>query len=336
MEKQADITPCKVASSFKNEVLECSTQAENISKQEDPDTFNPIEPPPLDWRSDSSSEVCSLKDVEETGSLSMDTSLEGLSDCGTHNTSFTPRDVGNLTSQEAKELPNQEGEDLINQNAEDCTNNTDRINKCKVPEPLEKNLEKTKHCQQHDIDHSHIQDLLNQLQLFHPMPPSKDSTPEPEAEKPAFNDNHATKNLSSSCLLPDVSAYQTCSLESAASGLLFTMSHQRELLKLLEVPEPQEPQEFQESQKDHPTYTEQTEISQLPDYQTRYLTRSGEADEMVAVSYDSDIWHSPFPDELMMSSYLEEELMEESKCVISDELASCGADVVSGSLFIVQ
>ncbi|XP_053490102.1 amyloid-beta A4 precursor protein-binding family A member 3 [Ictalurus furcatus] len=335
MEKQADITHNKVAStSFKYEVLESSTQAEARPKLEDLDLFNPIEPPPLDWRSDSSSEACSLRDIEEPGSFSMETPLEELSDYGASNTSFTPTEVENLTSQVAEELPNQEVEDLANQNLEDRSSNMQRMNESDVPEPLEKNLQKVRqtapeNLRQHDLDHAHIQDLLNQLQLFHPTPPSKDSTPEPE--KSTFSADHVTKN--SSCLVPNISAHQICSEGSTASGLLFTVSNQRELLQLLEDPEPQEPQEFQESQEDHPIYTEQTtesNISQLPACQTRYITRRGEADEMVSVSYGSAIWHSPFQDELMMSGYSEDELTEEwqqSKCVFSAELASHGADV---------
>lgn len=346
MEKQATITPNKMASSFKDEVLESSAQAENHSDVEDLDTVNPVEPPPLDWRSDSSSEVSSLRDFEEPGSVSVDTPLEELRDCGACNTSCTSAEVENFTSREVHELPNREVEDLTNQKAEDSTNNAQRMNECNdVPEPLEKNLGKTRqkpaeNFQQHDIDHSHIQELLNQLQLFHPTPPSKDPTPEPEPEKSAFSADCATEDLSSSCFVPDVSTYQTCPDGSTASGLLFTVSHQRELLELLEAPEPKETQEFQEYQEDHPIYTEQTaetqigNLSKLPDCQTRYITRSCEADEMVAVSYGSDIWHSPF-DEFMMTGYTNDEVMEQSKFLFSDELASRGADVVGETLFIV-
>ncbi|XP_060797588.1 amyloid-beta A4 precursor protein-binding family A member 3 isoform X2 [Neoarius graeffei] len=337
MEKQVDITHNKVTtSSFKDEGLESSTQAENHSKLEDQDSFNPTEPPPLDWRSDSSSEACSLGDIEEPGSFSMGTPLDELSDYGAHNTSFTPTDLENLPNQEAEEeLPNQE--------AEDRTNNTQRMNKSTIPEPLEKNLEKTrqkptKNRQQHDLDHSHIQDLLHQLQLFHPTPASKDPSPEPE--RSTLSADCVTENLSSSSLVPDISASQTCAEGSTVSGLLFTVSHQKELLELLEDPEPQEAQEFQESQEDRPIFTEQTteshtgNISQLRDCQTRYITRSGEADEMVSVSYGSDIWHSPFQDELMVSVYSEGEVMEQwqqSKCVLSDELASRRADMEAES-----
>lgn len=350
MEKQADSTPDKVESqSLKDEVLESSTQAESRSKREDLDSFDPIEPPPLDWRSDSSSDACSLKDIEESGSFSMDTPLEDSSDCGACNTSSTPTEVENLTSQEAEGLPNWDVEDLTNRKVQDRTSNTQRMNKGHVPEPLEKNVEKTsqkpaENPQQHDLEHTHLQDLLNQLQLFHPTPPCKDPTPEPEPEpeKSTFSADHATENLSSSCLVPDLSAYQSCTEGNPVSGLLFTVRHQRELLDLLEDPEPQEPQDLQESQEDHPVYQEETteshtgNISQLPECQTRYITRSGEADEMISVSYGSDVWHSPFQDELMMSGYSEEEVMEQSKFKFSHELASQGADVVGEMLFIVQ
>ncbi|KAM9461898.1 amyloid-beta A4 precursor protein-binding family A member 3 [Clarias gariepinus] len=326
MEKQADITHSKVALSFQDEVQE--------DKLEDPDSFNPIEPPPLDWRSDSSSEACSLKDIEEPGSFSMDTPLDELSDCGAHNIRFTPTQVENRV---LEELPDH----LTNQKAEGCTNNTCRTNESYVSAPLEYNLAKTRqkpigNQRRHDQDHAHIQDLLDQLQLFHPAPPCEDSVPETHVEMSNFNAEHVAENLPSSCSVPEFNTTHTHSEKSTVSGLLFTVSNQRELLELLEDPEPQEPQEFQESLEDRPIYTEQANesqlgnISQLPDCRTRYISRTGEADEMVSVSYGSEIWHSPFQDEGMMSGYPEEEVMEQwqqPRCVLSDELASHGADV---------
>lgn len=335
MEKQADVPPSKVASLFKDDALESLALDENRSSLEDLDCFNSVEPPPLDWRSDSSSEACSFKDIEEAGSFSIDTPLEELSDSGACSTSFTPTEVENQTSQEAEEPTNLDFEDIIIQK------DKDRI-KSNEPEPLEK-LENsrqtpTENPRQHDQDHAHIQDLLSQLQLFHPTPPSKDSSPEPEPS--TFKADYATENLSSSSLLPDVNAYQRCSEGSPVSGLLFTVSNQKELLELLEDPETQKHQEIQESQEDLPVYTEQTtenhneDISQLPDYQTRYITRSSEEDEMVSVSYGSDVWHSPFQDEFMMSGH--SEVLEQPNCKYSDELASHGADRVGETLFIVQ
>ncbi|KAF7703477.1 amyloid-beta A4 precursor protein-binding family A member 3 [Silurus meridionalis] len=338
MEKQADVPYNKVESSFNDE-------AENRSKQEDLDSFNPVEPPPLDWRSDSSSEVCSLKDIEEPASFSIDTPLDELSDYGASNTRFTPTEAEDLTSQDVQELSkslqelsNQNAEELLDQKAEISAINTQVLNHSSVPEQPEKNCEKTRqkpteNSLQHDLDHAHIQDLLNQLQLFHPTTPLKNPSPDPEL---APNADHVTETVSSSCLVSDVSAYQTCSEGSKpVSGLLFTESHQRELLELLKDPEPQELQEFPESPDDHTISTEQiTErhignFSQLPDCHTRYITRTGEADEMVSVSYGSDIWHNPFQDELMMSCYSEDEPLEQwqqSKQVFSDELASGGED----------
>ncbi|XP_058257381.1 amyloid-beta A4 precursor protein-binding family A member 3 isoform X2 [Hemibagrus wyckioides] len=316
MEKRTDVSDDKVASSsssFEDEVLESSDRAENHSKLEDPESFNSLEPPPLDWRSDTSSEACSLRDIEEPGSFSMDTPSEELSDYSAHNTSCTPT----------------EAEDFSNKEAGHCANSKQRMTESNVPETPEKDFEKnsTESRQQHDLDHAHIQDLLNQLQLFHPSLPCK----EPEPEKSTFSADPSTQTLSSSCSEPEVSAYPTCSEGSSVSGLLFTMSQQRELLELLEDPEPQE--EFQESQEDHSVSTEQaseSNIAQLPECQTRYITRRGEADEMVSVSYGTDVWHSPFEDEFMMSGYSENEGMEQwqqSRCMISDESASPGADV---------
>lgn len=306
-------------SSFEDEVLESSDRAENSSKLEDPESFNSLEPPPLDWRSDSSSEVCSLRDIEEPGSFSMDTPSEELSDYSVHNTSCTPT----------------EAEDFSSKAAGYCANSKQSMTDSNVPETPEKDFEKnsTESRQQHDLDHAYIQDLLNQLQLFHPSPPCK----EPEPEKSTFSADPSTQTLSSSCSEPEVSTYPTCSEGSSVSGLLFTVSQQRELLELLEDPEPQE--EFQESQEDHSVSTEQaseSNIAQLPECQTRYITRRGEADEMVSVSYGSDVWHSPFEEEFMMSGYSENEGMEQwqqSRCMISDESASPGADLVGKSIY---
>ncbi|KAF5910025.1 amyloid beta A4 precursor protein-binding family A member 3-like [Clarias magur] len=317
MEKQADISHnCKVALSFQDEVQE--------DKLEDLDSFNPIEPPPLDWRSDSSSEASSLKDIEERGSFSMDTPLDESSDCRAHNTSFTPTEVENRV---LEELPDQ----LSNHNAEDCINNTRRTKESNVSALLENNLAKTRekptgNLRQYDQDHAHIQDLLNQLQLFHPAP-------ETQLEMSNFSADHVAEDMSSSCSVTEFNTNQMHSEKSTVSGLLFTVSNQRELLELLEVPEPQEPQE---SPEDGPVYTEQTNesqignVPQLPDCRTRYITRTGEADEMVSVSYGSEIWHSPFQDEVMMSGYSEDEVTEQwqqPRCIVSDERASPGADV---------
>ncbi|TSM94632.1 ATP-binding cassette sub-family A member 1 [Bagarius yarrelli] len=323
MEKQLDIT-----SSYEHKVLESSTKSQDL------DSFNPIEPPPLDWRSDSSSEACSLRDIEEPGSSSMDAPIEELPDYEVRSTSCTPTKVDHLTGQEAEKPPKQEVEGFTNQDTETQATKTQRMDNLEDLEKTRQRLtENSQHC---DVDHACIQDLLDQLQLFHPTHSFKN--PDPEPEKSNVSADPANETLPSSCMVPDLCAYPTCLEESPASGLLFTVSNQKELLELLVDPEPQEPQAFQESQEDHPICTElrateshaESNIAQLPDCQTRYITRHNEADEMVSVSYGTDVWHSPFQDEFMISGCSEDEGMEQwqqSRCVVSDESVSHGADV---------
>lgn len=293
------------------------TWAENLksSPLEDLDSFNLIEPPPLDWRSDSSSE-CSLRDIDEPGSFhtdSMEAPTEELRDCGGQIMNFTP------------ETPS-EIEDLTNQEVEMNQPNTGEILQKSIQDKREEKPEEHQSRKQ-DMDHSHIQTLLTQLQLFHPTS-SKDATKELETEQSTSTPESLTDRHSSACLVPEVSPYQTCPEGSIASGLLFTESHQRDLLALLEEPESKEPDL---------SYTAQTSdshighLSQLIDHQTRYTAQSGEADEMVCVSYNQDIWHNPLEDEFMVSGYSEDEVSErwlQVKSLSSDDMPSHSADVV--------
>ncbi|KAL6469312.1 hypothetical protein MHYP_G00228360 [Metynnis hypsauchen] len=344
MEKLADIVSSDKVTSFEDELLESSelipqrTASAKVAAEttdatlednnhhasthagksltspllEDLDSFNLIEPPPLDWRSDSSSE-CSLRDIDEPGSShtdSMEAPVEELSDYGAQNTSFTPA-----------ESPS-EMEGLINQET--------GMNEPEILEnsPKEKREEKPREeHKQRDMDHSHIQTLLTQLQLFHPTPSPKETAQEAEPEQSTCSPDVLTDTHSSQCAAPEVNTYQTCPEGIIASGLLFTESHQRDLLQLLEEPEPLEPQ---------PVCTAQTNenniehMSQLIDLQTRYTAQSVEADEVVSISYGQDTWHSPFQDEFMVSGYSEDEVLEQwrqSKGLSSDEIPCHRADV---------
>ncbi|XP_036442130.1 amyloid-beta A4 precursor protein-binding family A member 3 [Colossoma macropomum] len=335
MEKLADIVSSDEVTSFEDELLESSelipqrtasaklaveTTDDNYHASthagksltspllEDLDSFNLIEPPPLDWRSDSSSE-CSLRDIDEPGSShtdSMEAPLEELSDYGAQNMSFTPAE----TPSEMEGLTNQEME-------------------MSEPEILENSPEEKPEEERRprDMDHSHIQTLLTQLQLFHPTPSPKETIHEPEPEQSTSSPDTLTDRHSFLCPEPEGNTYQTCTEGSIASGLLFTESHQRDLLQLLEEPETREPQ---------PVYTAQTtennieHVSQLIDPQTRYTAQSVEADEVVSISYGQDTWRSPFQDEFMVSGYSEDELLaqwRQSKGLSPDEIPCHRADV---------
>ncbi|KAI4904250.1 hypothetical protein NFI96_031779 [Prochilodus magdalenae] len=276
---------------------------------EDLDSFNLIEPPPLDWRSDSSSEG-SLRDIDEPGSFhtdSMDAPVEELSDYGAQNTSFTPTE----TPSEMEDITNQEmgmnEPDILEDNAEEKRE--------EMPETENR---------QQDMDHSHIQTLLTQLHLFHPTPSPKDTAQEPEPGQSTSSPDALTDRHSSPCLMPDV--YQTCSEGRTVSGLLFTESHQRDLLQLLEEPELRDPDPVEAAQTTDNNFEHMSQL--LP--QTRYKTQSGETDEVVSVSYGQDIWHNPFQDEFMVSNYSEDEVLErwrQSKGLSSDEMTCRSADV---------
>uniref|UniRef100_A0A8B9J5D8 Amyloid-beta A4 precursor protein-binding family A member 3 n=1 Tax=Astyanax mexicanus TaxID=7994 RepID=A0A8B9J5D8_ASTMX len=206
---------------------------------EDLDSFNLIEPPPLDWRSDSSSE-CSLRDMDDPGSFhtdSTDAPLEELSDCGASNLGFTPAE----------------------------TPSEDPTKEKKEERPKEQ-------IRQRDLDHSHIHSLLTQLQLFHPTPPPTDITPESKQEKSACSPEFLAGQHSSTCLVPEISEISTCTEGNIASGLLFTESHQKDLLQLLEEPEPEEPHAIYTA---HSNDSHAGHIPQLSDPQTGYISQTG-------------------------------------------------------------
>ncbi|XP_007233190.2 amyloid-beta A4 precursor protein-binding family A member 3 [Astyanax mexicanus] len=277
---------------------------------EDLDSFNLIEPPPLDWRSDSSSE-CSLRDMDDPGSFhtdSTDAPLEELSDCGASNLGFTPAET-------LSEDPTSQKMGIEESNSEAL--------ETKLEEKKEKRPKEQ--IRQRDLDHSHIHSLLTQLQLFHPTPPPTDITPESKQEKSACSPEFLAGQHSSTCLVPEISEISTCTEGNIASGLLFTESHQKDLLQLLEEPEPEEPHAIYTA---HSNDSHAGHIPQLSDPQTGYISQTGNADEMDF--YGQDMWHSPFKDEFMVSGYSKDEVMDEwqqSKGLSSDMEPSHSADV---------
>ncbi|XP_076880511.1 amyloid-beta A4 precursor protein-binding family A member 3 [Brachyhypopomus gauderio] len=276
-------------------------------KVEDLDSFNLIEPPPLDWRSDSSSEACSLRDIDEPGSFqtdSLEAPMEELSDYEVQNTSSTPTEVEDLTSQEMG----------INESdiAKKMEEKTEKKNEEKPEDPVGPP----------DVDHSHIQMLLTQLHLFHPTPAP--AGPPQDLQQQSSTPDALTHSHFVPSVVPEVCSHQTCPETSTVSGLLFTESHQKDLLQLLEETDPKDPIT---TYMDQATSSHNWHKANLTD--PIYRSDSAETDDMVAVSYGQDIWHSCLQDEFMMLGYSEEQLLEpcqQAKGLSSDE-ASRSADV---------
>lgn len=270
--------------------------AKNVANENNhQDSLNLVEPPPLDWRSDSSSEACSLKDLDDSETFPVNPLSDEISPFKSQSTESTPTEV----------------EDL-NMNDSITTENLDRG------------------VRQDDLDHTHIQTLLTQLQLFHPTAPHKEPLQRQPEERTFDAESHV-----SSCTAHEISAHPGSSEGSITAGLLFTESHQKDLLQLLEDPEPEEPQSPERHQNSE---SHIGDISELTDCQTRYVRQTGEADEMISVSYGPDIWHNHFQGEFMMSGYSEEDMMErwqQSEGVSSDELASHSANVVGELSFTI-
>ncbi|XP_062868536.1 amyloid-beta A4 precursor protein-binding family A member 1 [Trichomycterus rosablanca] len=210
---------------------------------------------------------------------------------------------------------------------EDLTMNDSITADVLVKNPAQMTEKPEREARHHDLDHSHIQTLLTQLQLFHPTTPPEEPAQEQEPKKSTFDTDFATESHTSSCMVHEIGAHPTSSEGNIGAGLLFTESHQKDLLQLLEDPEPEEPQSLERPQT---AESHIGDISELTDYQTRYVRQTGEADEMISVSYGPDIWHNHFQDEFMMSGYSEDEMMErwqQSEGVSSEESASHSANV---------
>ncbi|KAL1265098.1 hypothetical protein QQF64_003125 [Cirrhinus molitorella] len=217
---------------------------------EDLDSYNPIEPPPLDWRSDSSSETgsavelesCSVGDFEAPGSfnteLNEDT-MSAVSDYGAQDSSEASYKTEELLAQEMcenkPEISGFQKQDVQRDTKENYMEDRDR--KLRNQETKKEKIEETS--AKHDIDHSHIQSLLSQLHLFHPSAPLENPTqctPDDSADRSALHN-------------PYTPAEEEFSVRSACAdadgnipeALLFSHEYQKDLLQLLEEPEPEKP-----------------------------------------------------------------------------------------------
>ncbi|XP_077389919.1 amyloid-beta A4 precursor protein-binding family A member 3 [Festucalex cinctus] len=181
------------------------------------DSYNMIEPPPLDWKSDSSTEAGSIEELDDTSFLSPSGDLEKASSDDLHaNCTVASPDVNQ--------------QELVANNTE-----SKRNNEAEVEEDVD-NLEQTTDDDSHvldekanrtqgDEDHTHIQTLLSQLQMMgedahtlHRTSPYFTDYPHSESCEP-----EASPSLST---LPEDSTETT--------GLLFSESHQSDVLGLLQ------------------------------------------------------------------------------------------------------
>lgn len=219
--------------------LAAAAAALSASVAEDLDAYSLIVPPPLDWRSDSSSEAGSTHDLEDpTQAPSADLDLTCLEDSGSppfigENLSDSVQSyqqvlLGNVTEpDQAIEVKLEDGDVPA---AELITDETLRD----VEEDVIEGEAGVTTRRLGDEDHSRIQALLTQL---YPSSPSEQ----------------------------EASGHATLTNSTETTGLLFSESHQRDLLGLLQC----------------------TEISSTP--RPSRLPHLGEVDGVLSVSYSPEV-----------------------------------------------
>lgn len=232
-------------------------------ESEDLDSFNLIEPPPLDWRSDDSSEAGSVEEMDDPSfppsSVPVDSLEDGLSE------SLPPL----YTSDTAASSLVVSQEELIDYAPEDNTTTKQVLDPSKeggeVGDEMEEKVEIRR---TGDKDHTQIHHLLNRLQVIGGSPLPRDSTSDPTSS--AFSESSDFDPPFPS-LLTDVSPFLPEQNLNQASGLLFSESQQRDLLGLLECTEIGVPQ---------PSPSD----TQVP----HYVARREEMDAVVSVSYNQE------------------------------------------------
>ncbi|XP_071767860.2 amyloid-beta A4 precursor protein-binding family A member 3 isoform X1 [Centroberyx gerrardi] len=259
------------------------------SEVEDLDSFNLIEPPPLDWKSDSSSEAGSADDLDEP---SFPPAADGLEEAGPGG-SVPPLEVSAAAASPAvnrQELADDNTEPI--QDVEEGDVGVEEQEGVRVEERLAEEEEAEVGDEEEeeeevtfeeaensvtegaaevmsrrpgDEDHTRIHALLNQLQLMGEEPHPDRRSPPRVAWRPYRSPPEPQSSAPS--LITDVSDLES-SLATETTGLLFSESHQRDLLGLLEC----------------------TEIA-APPPQAAYLPHRGEVDAVVSVSYDPDDAH---------------------------------------------
>ncbi|CAK6972144.1 amyloid-beta A4 precursor protein-binding family A member 3 [Scomber scombrus] len=253
-------------------VVEVNRRTVAGSVVEDLDSYNLIEPPPLDWKSDSSSEVGSADDLDDPGfppavddlnkaspgeavlvSLDVDTTVASLDmnqeELMGSNTDLV-QDPEVDVDEEHEVVKEQEGG--IVADLEGSQEHQEEITVRDVENILTE--EEIANRRSGDEDHTRIHTLLSQLQLM-------GEEPHPSCRTPPCFSQHQYSSLSdpqacSPSLLTDDS--------SETTGLLFSENHQRDLLGLLQCTDLSSPS--------HPPC----------------LPHRGEVDAVVSVSYSQE------------------------------------------------
>lgn len=232
---------------------------------EDLETYNLIEPPPLDWRSDSSSEAGSAEDLDEPSFPPSVETLDTAAACEPGslplNTSDTlldvdQQDVAGHAAEPAqlveagseREDGAAEGVRLVD--LDDAGEEEERDAESGISEEEAEGADR----RSGDEDHSHIHRLLSQLQLMGEEPRPSCRTP-PHPAQHQLSSSPEVEHCASSSLLDD---------STETTGLLFSESHHRDLLGLLQF----------------------TEIGASP--RPASLPHGGDVDAVVSVSYSQE------------------------------------------------
>ncbi|KAK7119784.1 hypothetical protein R3I94_021578 [Phoxinus phoxinus] len=298
---------------------------------EDLDSYNPIEPPPLDWRSDSSSEAglvvesCSIGDFEAPGffdtELNEDT-MSAASYCGAQDFSEAPERTEELLFQEMcenkPEISVFQKQDEQRERKENYAEDRDRL--CNQDMRKGTNEEKS---MKHDIEHSHIQSLLTQLHLFHPSTPSDSPThctADDSANHGALHNSLTSAEAAASSQVLEFSVRSACADadRNIPEALLFSHEYQKDLLQLLEDPEPEEP-------RSGPLFVHTPLVT--PEHQSGLRRQSSDADEMISISHSEDAWHRHLQDELLVSRITEEDQWAASEDRTVDQSVSPNNDM---------
>ncbi|XP_041646712.1 amyloid-beta A4 precursor protein-binding family A member 3 [Cheilinus undulatus] len=236
---------------------------------EDLDSYNPIEPPPLDWRSDSSSEAGSADDLDDS---SFPPAVENLDEASPSEPVLIPLDVSLTVAS-----PSENQQELLGNTVEqvqDIREHEEEDEAVEEEEVRVEDLEGDREYQEEtlcdvdgtvseeevpkkssgDEDHSRIHTLLSQLQMMGEEPHPSHGTP-PHLAQHHYSSRSELEGCSPSLITDD---------SSETTGLLFSESHHRDLLGLLQV----------------------TEIGPTPT--PTHLPHRGEVDAVVSVSYNQE------------------------------------------------
>uniref|UniRef100_A0A8C2DYL3 Amyloid-beta A4 precursor protein-binding family A member 3 n=1 Tax=Cyprinus carpio TaxID=7962 RepID=A0A8C2DYL3_CYPCA len=300
---------------------------------EDLDSYNPIEPPPLDWRSDSSSEAgsvvelesCSVGDFEASGSFSTglnEDTVSAVSDYGAQDSSEASDKTEELLAQEMCENKPEIGvfqqQDEQRETKENYVEDRDR--KLRNQEMKREKIEEKS--RKHDIDHSHIQSLLTQLHLFHPSPTNPaPCTPDELTNHGAPHNSHTPAEAAASSFQELEFSVQSAGADADRNipeALLFSHEYQKDLLQLLEEPESEEP-------RTAPLFVHTPLVT--PGHQSGLRRQSSDADEMISISHSEDAWHRHLQDELLVSGIAEEDQWMPSEGLSADQSSSPNNDL---------